>query len=444
MTYTGDGGSISGGTGGTGTFATWTTGDVIRFACDFTAGTIACYKNVTLQTTVTGVTNTSPWEINAAQAVGLGEYTANFGQQPFAYSIPSGFAGLNTFNLPTPTIGATASTTANKYFDVTLYTGNGSTQTITNSGSMQPDWVWLKCRSTNYRNQLYDSVRGATKALFSDSTDAEGTYQGVTAFNSNGFSLGTELGANASGDTFVGWQWRASNATAVTNTNGSITSTVSASTTAGFSVVTYTGNGTGGATVGHGLGATPSMVIVKKRSGVADWPVQHISLGPNASLRLNGTDATANEPWWNSTAPSSTVFTLGNSNTINQSSETFVAYCFTPIAGYSAFGSYTGNGSTDGPFIYTGFRPRWFFIKCSSTAGENSMLYDTSVDPYNASQEWSSPNLSAASNTAGGYFIDILSNGVKIRQAGPTGNASGRTYIYAAFSENPFKYANAR
>ena len=198
-------------------------------------------------------------------------FVANFGQQPFTYTPPANFVALNTFNLPTPTIGATASTTANEYFDVTTYTGNGTTQSITNSGSMQPDWVWLKCRSTGYRNQLYDSIRGATKALFSDSTDAEGTFQGVTAFNANGFSLGAELGANASGDTFVGWQWRASNATAVTNTSGSITSSVSASTTAGFSIVTYTGTGAN-ATVGHGLGATPSMVIVKRETASWKWP----------------------------------------------------------------------------------------------------------------------------------------------------------------------------
>jgi hypothetical protein len=372
----------------------------------------------------------------------------NFGQQPFSYTPPSGFVRLNTFNLPTPTIGATASTMADDYFNAVLYTGNGTTNAITGVG-FQPDFVWVKSRSDAYFHGLYDAVRGAgsTKGLYSNDTVAEGTYsafQNLVSFDSNGFTLGATSNTNninANASTFVAWNWKA-NGAGSTNTNGSINSTVSANTTAGFSVVTYTGNGTAGATVGHGLGATPSMVIVKKRSGVADWPVQHISLGPNASLRLNGTNATANEPWWNSTAPSSTVFTLGNSNTINQSSETFVSYCFAPVAGYSAFGSYTGNGSTDGPFVYTGFRPRYVMTK-RSDAVESWRIGDAARSPYNAVVLELFANLSNAEENNSNP-IDYLSNGFKIRTSSSSHNASGGTYIYMVFAENPFKYSNAR
>ncbi len=201
----------------------------------------------------------------------------------------------------------------------------------------QPDFTWIKGRSDADYNYLVDIIRTYPNRLFSNLTDAASTESNtVTSSDSDGFTVGSDAGVNRNNSTYVAWNWKA-NGAGSSNTAGSITSTVSANTSAGFSIATFTGNGTGGATVGHGLGVTPSMVIVKKRSGVADWAVQHISLGANASLRLNGTDATANEPWWNSTTPSSTVFTLGSSNTINQSGETFVAYCFAQVAGYSDF-----------------------------------------------------------------------------------------------------------
>jgi hypothetical protein len=337
------------------------------------------------------------------------------------------------------------------FMNATTYTGTGAAASVANGApgaSFQPDLVWIKARNDTTWNQVFDSVRGVNKGIYTNDTYQETTQtDAFNSFNSNGMGLGADAAGgsvNKSGNTYVGWQWKAGG-TAVSNTAGSITSSVSANTTSGFSVVTYTGNGSAGATVGHGLGVAPSMIITKQRNGAENWQVYHSSLGATKRLFLNLTNAEqATTAAWNDTAPTSSVFSLGTSNAGNGNTNTYVAYCWAAIAGYSAFGSYTGNASTDGPFIYTGFRPRWFFIKCSSTAGENSMLYDTSVDPYNASQEWSSPNLSDASNTAGGYFIDFLSNGIKIRQAGPTGNASGRTYIYAAFAENPFKYANAR
>jgi hypothetical protein len=237
--------------------------------------------------------------------------------------------------------------------DATTYNGVGGSQTIMNAGQFQPDFVWYKSRSYAYNHGLYDSVRGATKFLKSNSIDAETTLSGVTSFNSNGFTVGDDAGVNSNGNTFVAWQWRASNATAVSNTAGSITSSVSASTTAGFSIVTYTGTGAN-ATVGHGIGVAPSMVIVKNRtSGSGDvWLVQHSSLGPTKYIILNRTDAvgTASTPW-NNTAPTSSVFSIGTLADVNTSTNIYVAYCFAQISGFSAFGSYTGNGSADGPLF---------------------------------------------------------------------------------------------
>ena len=343
----------------------------------------------------------------------------------------------------------------------TTYTGTGANASIVNTVngvSFQPDFVWIKDRSVGYNHVLQDSVRGATAAakLSSNLTDAEGSanlapYGNVSAFNSNGFSLVAgsidSRQTNASGDAYIGWQWKAGG-TAVSNTDGSITSSVSANTTAGFSVVTYTGNDTTGATVGHGLGVAPSMIIVKERSQVRDWSVYHISTGNTGGMRLNGTGAneTTRTGWWNNTTPSSTVITLGGSTgndwyQTNQTGNTYVAYCFAPVAGYSAFGSYVGNGSADGPFVYLGFRPRFLMIKCSS-AVESWYLFDTTRNTYNVIGEALVGNQSSAEFSF--VMLDILSNGFKARTTNSLCNTSGATYIYMAFAENPFKYANAR
>ena len=343
----------------------------------------------------------------------------------------------------------------------TLYTGTGANASIVNTVngvSFQPDFVWIKDRSVGYNHVLQDSVRGATAAakLSSNLTDAEGSanlapYGNVSAFNSNGFSLVAgsvdSRQTNASGDAYIGWQWKAGG-TAVSNTAGSIASSVSANTTAGFSVVTYTGNDTTGATVGHGLGVAPSMIIVKERSQVRDWSVYHISTGNTGGLRLNGTGAneTTRTGWWNNTTPSSTVITLGGSTgndwyQTNQTGNTYVAYCFAPVAGYSAFGKYTGNGSADGPFVYTGFRPRWIMLKRTDTTSDWT-IWDTARDVANASVNRLFPNLSTAETV--GVNFDITSNGFKLRDSGAAVNASGGTYIYYAVAENPFAYSNAR
>jgi hypothetical protein len=332
----------------------------------------------------------------------------------------------------------------------TTYTGTGAALTVANTvngTSFQPDWVWVKGRSGATDHALYDVLRGATKQLESNNTAAETTEAtGLTAFGSTGFTVGALAQMNTSAATYVAWQWKA-NGAGVTNTSGSITSTVSANTTAGFSVVTYTGTGSA-ATVGHGLGVAPSMIIVKQRNSAADWVVKHASLSSNdATLILNNTSASTvySPSVWNNTAPTSTVFSIGTNSAINTNTNTYVAYVFAAVAGYSAFGSYTGNGSTDGTFVYTGFRPRFILIKCSSNSTSSTVwtIFDTSRSPYNASVNELYPNLSAAEGVDSSG-IDILSNGFKPKRNSEYANLSGWTYIYMAFAENPFKYSLAR
>jgi len=435
--------------------ATYAANDVIGVAFDADAGTLTFYKNNTSQGTAYSSIPVIDYVAYVYGGPAGGQTSAyfNFGQRPFTYTPPTGFVALNTFNLPTPTIGATAATTANKYFDATAYTGNGvNGRVLGNSGGFQADLVWIKGRTVAWSHQLADIVRGGGKSLQSNLTDAEVTneqYGYVSAFSSSGFTLTTgSLGADLVNNNtypYVAWQWRASNTTGSTNTDGSIISTVSANTTAGFSIVTYTGNGTGSATVGHGLGATPSMVIVKRRSAASDWPVSSRSISAGQILVLNSTNAvsTDNGPFA-STYPSSTVITLGTSTDTNANTATYVAYCWTTIAGYSAFGSYTGNGSTDGPFIYTGFRPAFIMIR-STGSPRRWLMFDDSRFPNNGpNMPTLYANLSDAESTNTENYGDFLSNGFKCRAINGNFNGSGETYIYMMFAENPFKYANAR
>jgi hypothetical protein len=407
--------------------ASYTNGDVIGVALDLDAGTLTFYKNNTSQgVAFSGLSG----EFFPAFSSETAYFQANFGQRPFSYTPPTGFKALNTLNLPTPTI-----LKGNQYFDATLWTGNGSTQSIVNAGSMQPDLVWYKRRNSADNHRLFDSVRGVTKPLFSDLTNAESTESGVTAFNSNGFSLG--LAGNESSNTYVGWQWKANGTPAVTNTAGTITSTVSVGATQGFSVATFTSTGAS-ATVGHGLGVAPSMIILKSRNNTSGWNSFHISLGNTQQINLQSTAAaTSSIDWWRNTSPTSSVFTIG-ANFPN--TYTWVAYCFAPVAGFSAFGSYTGNGSTDGPFVFLGFRPRWILTKAASGATGSWWLYDTARSTYNEMTDLLRPDLSNADTTQG--FCDALSNGFKIRNSG--NNTNGATYIYAAFCESPFKNSLAR
>jgi hypothetical protein len=327
-----------------------------------------------------------------------------------------------------------------------LYTGTGASRAVTGVG-FQPDWVWLKNRSAGNNHQLFDAVRGVQKALYSDLTLAEATNaNALTAFGSDGFTLGTESGINGSGSSFVSWNWRASNATAVTNTAGSITSTVSANTTSGFSVVTYTGTGAN-ATIGHGLGSAPRMIIIKDRSNVRGWPVYHASFGNTGAGYLNGSGAwdAPTSAYWNNTSPTSNVFSVSNNAINNSSGSTYVAYCFAEVPGYSRFGSYTGNGSTDGPFLFCGFRPAYVMVKLTSSAGESWYVLDNKRNTANSMTQLLFPNLSNAElSGSSGLYLDFVSNGFKLRTDGSSFNSSGATYIFAAFAETPQKFALAR
>ena len=334
-----------------------------------------------------------------------------------------------------------AYTTINKgssYFNTVLYTGNGTSQSITGVG-FQPDMVWGKIRDTNRKHNIYDVIRGVQQRIVPNDTAVEDTVPGVTAFNSDGFSVGLETDMNQNGNTFVGWSWKA-NGAGVSNTAGTISSTVSANTTSGFSIVSYTGNATSGATIGHGLGVVPKMIIIKIRSGVGgvQWVVYHVSTGNTQALYLNTTAApTATSGFFNNTTPSSTVFTVGNDTATNSSGNPMIAYCFADVKGYSKFGSYTGNGNADGTFVYTGFKPAFVLWKVSSTV-EGWYLVDNKRDTYNVSGNYLLPNTSAAESGANS-ILDLLSNGFKFRSSGgPWWNGSGDTYIYMAFAENPF------
>ena len=326
------------------------------------------------------------------------------------------------------------------YFNTVLYTGNGSTQSITGVG-FQPDWTWIKCRNVARDHTLTDSVRGATQTLVSNSTQAEFTVSGgLTSFDSDGFTLGSGNAFNGNTETHVAWNWLASNTTA-SNTDGSITSTVSASTTSGFSIVSYSGNSTSGATVGHGLGATPKIVIAKWRNSAGEWYVYSPYIGATNFLRLNANAASAAaSSIWNNTDPNSTTFTLGNDGAINGSGGNYIAYCFAEKKGFSKFGSYTGNGNADGTFIYTGFKPAMIIIKGTAINTE-WILSDNKRSTYNAVQNTLTVNTSDAEGTGTDRF-DFFSNGFKLRNTGANFNTSGGTYIYMAFAENPLVGTN--
>jgi len=437
-------------------YASYTTGDVIGITYDADTRSITFYKNNTSQGSITADLPTSSYVALIMQPAGTSNtINVNFGQRPFSYTPPTGFLPLNTYNLPTPTILA-----GNQYFDVKLYTGDATSpkQVVTGLG-FQPDFAWTKTRSASTQHALYDAVRGAGsgKILLSNTTDAEGgsggtsdaTYGYLSAFNSDGFT--TTKGSDAinyffnnNTVTYVSWLWKA-NGAGSSNTQGTITSTVSANTTAGFSIVTWSGDGNLNATVGHGLGIAPVFQILKRRNSSTDWRIlgSFSPLGTFKSLGFN-TNGIGTPGDIYPSLPTSTVFFPGNSGDTNASGGTYVAYCFAAVSGYSAFGSYTGNGSTDGPFIYTGFRPAFIMIKLTSSGGEAWTINDDARNTYNVSDSILYPNLSDAEGVGSGAYIDFLSNGFKIRNNNPRNNANGSTYIYACFAESPFKISRAR
>jgi len=432
----------------TGTGTTATAGDVLMVAFDVDAGKIWFGKNGTwigsgapASGTNAAFTNLSGTISPAVCLFGAQSGSVNFGARVFAYQAPSGFRPIVDTLLPSPVVAKPSTV-----MDVKLYTGNGSTQTISGLG-FSPDLVWIKSRSQGLYHFLVDTVRGNTKTLSSNTTDGESfaTETVINSFDSSGFTLNADDGAgyygwNMNSASLAAWCWDAGSST-VSNPDGSITSQVRANPSAGFSIVTWTGNGN--ATIGHGLGVAPQLIICKKRDGAADWQTGHASIGWTKRLALNLT--TAEETTvsaWNNTAPTSTVFSVGNTSNFGGS---MVSYCFAPVAGYSSFGSYTGNGSaSDGPFVFCNFRPRWVLVKSTGSA-ENWFLLDSARNTYNAVNSYLMPNSPSAEDPNNSTVnTDFLSNGFKLRASTSALNSNGVTYIYCAFAESPFQYARAR
>ena len=368
------------------------------------------------------------------------EADLNFGQRAFNTSAPSGFKAICTANLPTPTVadGSTA-------FDAVLYTstsGSGRTRTISGL-NFSPDMVWSKRRSAAGRHVISDSVRGTNKELFPNRTDIERTStDGLTAFTSDGYSSGPDSGAfgwSSDNATYVNWAWDAGTSNA-SNSSGSITSTVRANTTAGFSIVSYTGTGSA-ATVGHGLGAAPEWIVVKNRDTSKNWIVYHAHIHSSPaekSINLNESGELYDSAvTFNDTAPTSTVFSVGTGQSTNKSGDDHIAYCFAPVAGFSAFGSYTGNQSTDGTYVHTGFKVAFLMLKHTQTSGYDWAMNDSTRNTFNPASNALFPSSSDDEDST--RHVDLLSNGFKLRNSSPIYNQSGVVYIYMAFAENPFQ-----
>ena len=371
----------------------------------------------------------------------------NFGQHAFKGTVPDGFKTLSTANIPPdPTINTIVR--PQRHFDTILYTGDGQSNRKITGLEFKPGLVWLKQRAASGGGEIgedhgwYDSVRGVTKRLKSNSSAAEDT-SAIGSFDDGGFTFATETYYNDNNDTFVGWFWKAGDAT-VTNNDGSITSSVSANTEAGFSIVSFTGNATSGATVGHGLNSKPKWFIIKERGNTNDWVVYHESLGSSSGntnvqfLNLTNDIGGGFAGGYNNTAPTSSVFSLGNSTETNRSGGSFIAYCWSEIPGFSKFGSYIGNGSTDGRFVYIGFRPAWLLVKRTDSA-ENWVLKDSVRSTYNPVFSNLNTNTTNAEFGSAGDVnsFDFVSNGFKIRGTNSAVNASGGTFIYMAFAEQP-------
>jgi len=417
-------------------------GDIIGIGLDLDGNTIQFYKNGSSMGSAVSITGGRTYFPIAILYASSDKQTANWGQRAFAYgnagtNRPAAtFKALCTSNLPTPTIAD-----GSEYFQASLWTGTGAARSITTTG-MSPDFVWIKMRSGSYHNVVFDSVRGATYRLNTNLTNAEDTGAGVgvvSSFNSDGFSLdGGGGNVNQSSGTYVGWAWDAGSSTA-SNDNGDITSSVRANQTAGFSIVSYTGNGSN-STIGHGLNAAPEMIMIKKRSATQNWVVYHAGIGATKGVYLDSTSAAVTASnFFQNTDPTSSVFSVGTGNGVNTNTETFIAYCFAPVAGYSAFGSYEGNGSTDGPFIHTSMRPAFLLVKSSSLT-QPWYIFDAARNTYNSLTNFLKPSSSDAEGSASppAYF-NFLSNGFRVKDTNAAFNQSGATYIYYAVAENPFQ-----
>jgi len=411
--------------------ATPSAGDIIQFAFNAATGELWIGRNGTWLNSgdpaagtgeVTTVSLSYSWVAVMCDAT-TQDNEVNFGQRAFSYTPPTGFKALNTANLPTPSIKK-----GSLYMDATLRTGTGATASVSSLG-FQPDLVWIKSRSAATDHGLYDAVRGVQKQLESNTTTGETTETtGLTAFSSNGYTVGALAQLNTSAATYVDWAWKEG-------------------VTPGFDIVTYTGNGTN-RTISHALGAVPKFMVVKRLDTGNGWVSYHASQNASPAtgyMYLNSTAGfAAASTMWNNTAPTSSVFSVGTNSETNGNTFSFVGYLWSEIEGFSRFGSYTGNGSTDGPFVWCGHRPRWLMIKRTDTTNDWEMV-DTARGAYNVNTAVLAANSSSAESAfTSGYELDVLSNGFKLRSTGVVHNASGGTYIFAAFAENPFKYARAR
>ena len=453
--------------------ASWSQNDVISIALNLDDNEVTFFKNNSSQGTfsitageygiaVSDDTSSAAGAMNMNFGIDssfntrrtAGNNTDENGRGDFLYAPPSGFLALCSANLSEPSISPRNGEKPADYFNTNLWSGNDGTQDITGVG-FQPDWVWVKARTSTQPHVTYDAVRtfGANKDLSPNSSAAEGDTSGgqlgdVTAVDADEFTVATgstnAAYTNATGQTYVGWSWLAGNATA-SNSDGSTSSTISVNQEAGFSIVSFTGTGSA-TTVGHGLGATPKLLIVKNRTDTSAWNVYHsanTAAPQTETLQLDINNATVDSNTrWNDTAPTSSVFTVGTSNQVNGSSDAIIAYCFAEIEGYSKFSSYTGNGSTDGPFVFTGFRPAWVIFKRTDSTG-SWFIADIKRDVINPVGKYLFADLTNIENTAADR-ADFFSNGFKVIVSNANQNASGGTYIFWAFAEQPFKYANAR
>lgn len=416
--------------------STWVQNDIIGVAVDYDNNQLRFYKNGVQQGTTQSITYTDAVFLCClAHNTATTTYVANFGQRSFAYTAPSGFKAWCVSNFPDPTI-----LDPSKYMTPKIYTGNGSTQTISGL-SFSPDFVWAKSRSTISASShaLFDTVRGATKYIVSNAVGVETTnVNTLTAFNSDGFTLGSDNLTNKLSDPFVAWCWEAASSDS-TNTSGSITSTIRANATSGFSIITYTGTGSN-ATIGHGLGVAPELIFIKRRTALTDpWAVYSKSLAATEYLVLNTVAAKATSTlYWNSTAPTSSVFSVGTAIAVNANTGTYVAYAFASVPGYCSIGTYTGNGNTDGTYVPCGFRPQFVLVKRRDLTS-NWTLADNQRATLNFFDKLLVADLNNV-ESSNALFL-AYSNGFKIHNnAANDINGNNDIYIYLAFAETPFKY----
>lgn len=416
-------------------------GDILAFAVDMDNGTFQLYNNGSTKGSQVSFTVANYAPMTFAQTTGADSSRVewNFGQQGFTYTPPTGFKAVNSQNLPEPTVPR-----GDKYFDVLQYTGNGSTNTITGL-SFSPDWVWTKKVNGTTNHLIYDIVRGTNKSLNSNGTGGQDTSSTnkLTSFNSDGFTIGSNASGNNNGDTFVAWNWDAGEST-VTNSSGSISTQVRANTTAGFSICTWTGNGSSGATIGHGLGVTPNFCLIKRTNqGGNNWIAAFFDMQSARELNTSNQFSDGDYDAFFTSQPSSTVVTMGTDDNNNNNGSTYVGYFFTNILGYSKFGLYTGSGNSDGAFIFTGFRPRYVMVK-RTDSGNHWVIYDTERSPNNVIDEYLKADNSDAQSETSQVDIDFYANGFKLRSGFDIVNAGSGIYFYMAFSVNAFKYARAR